>query len=70
MYYVDMDKPIYMRIKFDSLEKTAEQIGITRSTLSRILKGKQATKKTTAYCITKAYNPNAEILDYFVQKGE
>lgn len=48
----------------------AEKVGITEFTLSRIINEKQATQKTTAYCIAKAIDSNAEIKDYFVRKGE
>ena len=58
------------KIKFKCQSKIAKEIGINESTLSRVLSGKQGTKKTTAYCIVKAYNPEAEIKDYFITKGE
>ena len=45
--------------------KVAKQLGITPSVLSRILNGKQATRYLTAYCITKMYNKEAEVNDYF-----
>lgn len=48
----------------------AEKVGITEFTLSRIINEKQATQKTTAYCIVKAIDSNAEIDDYFTRKGE
>lgn len=48
------------------LDYLADKIGITRVNLSYIINGKSTTKKTTAYCITKAINPNAEINDYFL----
>ena len=70
MYMVNLENPIYMRIKFENQEQTAKEIGIDKATLSRILNGKQGTRKPIAYCITKAYNPNAEISDYFITKGE
>ena len=70
MYYINLANPLDKRIKFDNQRKTAERIGITEYTLSRILSGKQGTQKTTAYCIVKEYDKNAEILDYFVKEGE
>lgn len=70
MYYVNLTIPLEQRIKFVSQKKAAKDIGINEATLCRILNGKVATKKTTAYCITKYFNKNAEILDYFVYKGE
>ena len=58
--------------KFNSIKQKdiAKQVGITEETLSRIINGKQATKKTTAYCIAKAIDSNAEIEEYFVRNGE
>lgn len=56
---------IKKRIRFENQKKIAEKIGITEFTLCRILKGKQTTQKTTAYCIVKCYDENAEISDYF-----
>jgi plasmid maintenance system antidote protein VapI len=70
MYYINLKIPLDERIKFDSQRKAAEIIGIDEATLCRILKGKQGTQKTTAYCITKYFNNNAEILDYFEFEGE
>ena len=46
----------------------ANKVGITRQQLDYILKGKVATRKTTAYCLVKACNPDAEIEDYFIRK--
>ena len=43
----------------------SKRIGITKYTLSRILNGKQATSYETAYCITKIYNADKEVNDYF-----
>lgn len=48
----------------------ARVVGISVFTINRIFNRKQATSKTTAYCICKAINPNAEIEDYFEKKGE
>lgn len=58
--------------KFNSIKQKdiAKQVGITEETLSRIINGKQATQKTTAYCIVKAIDSNAEIEEYFVRNGE
>lgn len=58
--------------KFEKVKQrdVAEKVGITESTLSRIINNKQLTKKTTAYCIVKAINNDAEIEDYFIKKGE
>lgn len=43
----------------------ARQVGITVETINRIFNRKQGCSKTTAYCIVKTINENAEILDYF-----
>lgn len=45
--------------------KASKVIGITQPTLSKILNGKVACRKVTAYCITKYINAEAEIEDYF-----
>lgn len=70
MYYVNLKLPIEKRIKFENQKRASEDIGINEATLCRILGGKQQTSKVTAYCITKYFNKNAEILDYFYKKGE
>ena len=35
------------------------------SSVFKILNKKQATQKTTAYCIVKTFNPKKEVEDYF-----
>lgn len=70
MYYVNLELPIEKRIKFDNQKKVSEEIGIAEATLCRILSGKQQASKVTAYCITKYYNQNADVLDYFYKNGE
>lgn len=70
MYYINLSNPLDKRIKFENQTKIAEQIGIAKETLSRILSGKQGASKKMAYCITKAYNNKAEILEYFEYEGE
>lgn len=65
MYIIDLDKELKDMIWFKSQKKAAEEIGVSQKTLSRILNAKQTTKKTTAYCITKLFNKDGEILDYF-----
>ncbi len=47
--------------------KASEEIGLAIQTLSKILNKRVACKKTTAYCITKYINENAEINDFFVR---
>ena len=53
--------------KFNEIKQReiAEKVGITEFTMSRIINQKQNTSKTTAYCIVKMINENAEIQDYF-----
>lgn len=52
--------------------QACEVIGITQPTLSNILNGKVACRKVVAFSITKYFDENAEIEDYFelVRKGE
>lgn len=56
--------------KFNGINQKsiALTIGITPETMNRIINGKQATTKTTACCIVKAINQEAEINDYFYVK--
>lgn len=46
----------------------AEEIGITKETLNKIIRQKGYCSKLTAYCITKFLNPDDEIEKYFVRK--
>ena len=43
----------------------AEKVGLTRQTIINVLNRKQLCRKKTAYCITKAFNSEAEITDFF-----
>lgn len=70
MYYINLSNSFDKRITFKTQKKAAEEIGIREETLCRILSGKLGTTKTTAYCIVKHYDKNAEILDYFTYEGE
>ena len=70
MYYISLKNGLDHRIKFENQKIAAADIGIAEETLSRILRGKVGTTKTTAYCIVKYFNKNAEILDYFEYEGE
>ena len=45
--------------------KASKEIGLALPTLSKILNKKVACRKTTAYCITKYIDADAEINDYF-----
>lgn len=49
------------------LDKTdlARAIGMSRQGISNITTNRANCRKTTAYCITKYINENAEISDYF-----
>ena len=53
------------KLDIKNQRKAAYEIGINECTLCRILKGQQGTQKTTAYCIVKYYDPNADLYDYF-----
>lgn len=55
-------------LKGRSKRYIANEIGINEATLNLIMSGKQTTQKTTAFCITKMLNENAEIEDYFTRK--
>lgn len=48
--------------------KACVEIGITRPYLSFILNKKMGCHKTTAFCITKYLDKNAEIDDFFERK--
>ena len=48
-----------------SQTKACKIIGLAQPTLSKILNGKVACRKTTAYCITKYLDQNAEIEHFF-----
>lgn len=47
------------------IKVVAEEIGITKEFLSRILGRKKKCSKLVAYCIVKRLNEDAEIYDYF-----
>ena len=51
-------------------EQMAKVIGLNPDTLRRVINGKQECSKLVAYCITKFLNYEAEIEDYFIEKGE
>jgi plasmid maintenance system antidote protein VapI len=46
----------------------AKQCGLNYVTLTNILNGRTTTKKGTAYIITKIYNAEKEIADYFTRE--
>jgi len=70
VYYINLKNPLNKRIIFTNQRKSAEEIGIAQETLSRILSGKQGCSKLMAYCITKHYDNEAEIKDYFEYEVE
>lgn len=53
------------KIVLENQKLFAEEVGISEETLSRILSGKQKCSKVTAYSITKHYNNDKEIEEYF-----
>lgn len=61
-------RPGIIKFLFGDNKKISERIGISPESLSRILKGKQTTKYKTAYCITKLYNSEKEVSDFFIIK--
>lgn len=50
--------------------KVAEIVGITESTMSKVVNRKQGCSKMTAFAIVKTIHPLAEIEEYFDKKGE
>ena len=60
-----MYKAINKKFKNIKQREVAKKVGITESTLSRIVNNKQTTSKATAYCIVKSINPDSEIHDFF-----
>lgn len=51
-----------LRLNITDLSKA---IGVSRQSISNITNNRTNCRKTTAYCITKYINENAEISDYF-----
>ena len=49
--------------------EASKVIGVTPQTLSKILNGKYACSKLMAYAITKYFDENAEIEEYFIRKA-
>lgn len=62
---------IFKKERYDEvLEKykmtgLCKQVGLSKGYFSLILNGRKHCPKTTAYCITKYFNEDAEIEDYF-----
>ena len=65
--YIFKDKELF---RMYNKTQSAKIIGLDPATLSRVISGKQKCSKLVAYCITKFINSEAEIEDYFYQKGE
>ncbi len=65
MYYFRQD----IQVKFKQKD-LCETIGLTAPTMSNIINGKVACRKVVAYCITKYFNQEAEIEDYFYKKED
>lgn len=63
MYIFKNDKRITIR-----QTEASKVIGVSRPTLCNILNGKVACSKVMAYAITKYFDENAEIDEYFVRK--
>ena len=49
-------------------KKIASAIGVHVNTISEIKKNRKLCNKQTAYCLTKFFDSNAEISDYFVRR--
>ena len=43
----------------------AKKVDLSRQTVIKVLNGRASCGKSTAYCITKVLNSEAEIADYF-----
>ena len=54
-----------LNLEFNQRE-IARITGLAFETVNRIVNRKQECSKVTAYCITKAINESAEILEYFI----
>ena len=49
-------------------KKIAAEIGVHVGTISLIKRKRKLCNKQTAYCLTKFFDSNAEIADYFTRK--
>lgn len=54
-----------IRVSYINKAAASQIIGISRVSLSNILNRKCGCRKVVAYCITKFFDKNAEITDYF-----
>lgn len=58
-------EPNLIKFAYGANKKIAKQIGLAPESLCNILNGRHSTKYTTAYCITKMYDADAEVSDFF-----
>lgn len=58
-------EPNLIQFAYGQNKKIARQIGLAPESLCNILNGRHSTKYTTAYCIVKMYDAEAEVLDFF-----
>lgn len=56
-------------LNIENQRKFAEEVGIAKETLSRILTKSQNCSKVIAYSITKHYDLSKEIEDFFERVG-
>ena len=66
MYKFRKEKRAELKAK-TTITKLAEEIGITRVSLSRIVSNRGVTTKMVAYCLTKLLDSEKEI-DYFFER--
>lgn len=52
-------------LEFKNQRMTAEEIGISKDTLSRILNRRKTCSKPIAYSIVKHFNAKKDVEDYF-----
>ena len=69
MYYFRQDVLEKVKAKYKS-SWICKEVGISNAYVSLILNDKKSCPKRIAYCITKAIDKNAEIMDYFYQKED
>ena len=67
MYYLKEIPNLNVIFKNKNLtqKESSEEIGISEETFSRILNRKRKCSKVTAYAITKFFDKEADIEDYF-----
>ena len=67
MYYLKeiLNLNVIFKNKNLTQKESSEEIGISEETFSRILNRKRKCSKVTAYAITKFFDKEADIEDYF-----